>query len=51
MNDYQSDVREYMKNSFDTLGFHVQRLAKEAGYQKITIDSTFIRVKSIVKEF
>ena len=51
MNDYQSDVREYMKTSFDTVGFHVQRLAKDVGYNNITIDNTVIRVKSIEKEF
>lgn len=36
MNDYQSDVREYMKTSFDTVGFHVQRLAKDV--QRLTQD-------------
>lgn len=51
INDYQQDVREYMKTSFDTVGFHVQRLAKDVGYNNITIDNTVIRVKSIEKEF
>ena len=51
MNDYQTEVREYMKISFDTVGFHVHRLAKDVGYQTITIDNTVIRIQSIEKEF
>ena len=51
MSDYQSDIRDYMKNSFENVGFHVQRLDKDIGYNNVTIDNTVIRVKSIEKEF
>ena len=51
MNDYQSDVREYMKTSFDTVGFYVKRLAQDVENNNKTIDNTVIRVKSIEKEF